>query len=390
LLIVKCKVLHETDIEKESSIHHVVLPGHRLIIDNLISLRELKILMDYSLAEQALQQPEYDLLQQAYQYYGVIDFIDTKGSIDEYIIKQHNLPNISNPHFHPMNNTAVNTIEKMRELMKTVISVQMRIIEYAEAFFKCRFLIKTGSIFQRKRIIVKDTRYKSPLKLNQAEGWLVPVHADNCKLNEVLECGDISSITEKEKKSRDVSVIAFLNELPENMGGEFTFIDADKRVIFELWNQQHEHMGVRESQQQQQRRRRLKKKFDPESFHRGKPRIPPPSRESIRRALDKAKRSQRQQQEGSDMNIRDSGRDRDRSLKGSKNDNNSTKQQIKFVQSIVVPASGLNYTMVFPRPGRVVIFNSSSDNIHAATNLVRPDDHRYTLFMFLTVDKDHY
>lgn len=376
------KVLLETDIEEST---HVVLPHNRLIVDNLISSQELKILMEYSLEEQELQKPQYDRFRKAYQTFSVSDFRDIITVIDDYFLSKltHQSHSDNNKEsgfpFRLRNNTAINTITKMRTFMKTAIAVQMRIVDYAETFFNRRFKIKSGSIFLRKQINDDYIIYRSPEELNQADGWLVPIHADNCMTDDLLECDKVHPTREEKIDfiTRDVSVIAFLNELPDDSGGEFTFIDADRRVLHELKKKrEQEQRGPMYSEHHRKTLRSMSQESASYTNNNNKHSadlIPPPSRESIRRALSNAIHAQHKRVKNTN--------NRERLL-------HETEAQSQFVKAVNVPTQGCNYTLVLPLPGRVVIFNSSLENVHAATNLLRPGDHRYTLFMFLTVDKN--
>lgn len=48
----------------------------------------------------------------------------------------------------------------------------------------------------------------------------------------------------------------------------------------------------------------------------------------------------------------------------------------------------VNYTVVMPKPRRMVMFNSSIANVHAVTQILSETDRRYTLFFFLSVYDD--
>lgn len=380
------KVLLDTDIETST---HTVLPGHRLVVDNLITQHELKALMDYSLAEQMLQTPQFDRFRKTYQNFGVVDFQDTMGMIRNSFTYQ------KNPHFTHFNDSAVNTFEKRISIVRAFTAVQTRIVDYAESFFKCSFKIKSGSIFLRKQLHMKADQYKSPSELNDAAGWLVPVHADDCMLDGyLLTCQDKGPTNEEKLDflKRDVSVVAFLNSLPDEAGGEFTFIDADRQLLQERWKQLYGDEGGSEQESRSQSknnhsRPQSKSRIDEENKKQVS-HIPPPTRESIRRALHTARRAQEKHTRRDE--IRNKSIKRGGGLEeGAGGDTHGRLlDDSRFVQSVVVPATGFNYTVVLPRPGRVVMFNSSVEHVHAATNLIRAQDHRYTLFMFLTVDRD--
>ena len=96
------------------------------------------------------------------------------------------------------------------------------------------------------------------------------------------------------------------------------------------------------------------------------PSIPPPSRAAIRRQLQNANIKAKAKTKATDIHSSDGG----------------------FTKVVHVLDGSFNHTVVLPKSGRMVMFNSSIEQIHAVTNLVRNSDQRYTLFMFLTEVRD--
>lgn len=52
---------------------------------------------------------------------------------------------------------------------------------------------------------------------------------------------------------------------------------------------------------------------------------------------------------------------------------------------VCLPA--INYTVVFPKSRRMVMFNTSADHVHAVTQILQESDRRYSLFCFLTTEE---
>jgi hypothetical protein len=237
---------------------------------------------------------------------------------------------------------------------------------------------------------------------------------DGCKFREDKWACD-NKFTEKEAvdfSTRNVSVVMFLNGLEEDSGGEFVFVDAPGKQVGSIDHsrqhndnnngQQKDQPNQNQEKQQQQHSNQYKPSHQPshqpyqqqqQSNHQGQQQqhdkeeegrttrdlshqhnvytdpdyyqqtrdtgirtIPPPSRAQIKRARERQRRQLLDTYNG-DID--------------------------KITKAVPVYESGINYTVVTPKIGRLVIFNASAENIHAVTQILNSHDRRYTLFMFI-------
>lgn len=386
--------------------HLVLSDRKRILIENAISPTQVHDVLEFCLHEPKMQLVDSSPSFHGAQRYSVIDINDVFRGIYESInpYKYPHDPNYPNLYdVDHSNNTVLNSQSKRLKFMKTGIQIQSTIIDYAEAFFQRRYKIKTASVFKRDRLNIENITYSETIRrgeesddeLNVANGWLVALHCDNCVLSNDWDCDTTLDSWSTEEQDdftrRDISVVIFLNDLPEAAGGEFVFVDPDRTrsrvdVRNDRMKKYREELAAKERADEEGRRDRdqsdaspnqnsqgHKKKVgnQPPLHERSKSRrreldsatgssIPPPSREAVRRQLAKAKSRAR------DHQSTDGG----------------------YTKSVHVLDGRYNYTLVIPRPGRMVMFNSSIEQIHAVTNLIRNGDQRYTLFMFLTEVRD--
>lgn len=152
----------------------------------------------------------------------------------------------------------------------------------------------------------------------------------------------------------------YLNELDVDMGGEFVFIDAPGRQV------KHMSSGKISKQKRELLMNQGAYVSDYENYQSDydSDLIPPPSHVEVRKAVEREKRKLAHRSSYSDNRL-DVG------------------DMSKLIKSIPVTENGLNYTIVKSKVRRLLIFNSSAENIHAVTQMVNKNDRRFTLFMFL-------
>lgn len=409
-------LLSKVDENPLDNLDHLVLSDRkRIVIDNAVSPTLVNDLLEFCLLEPKIQYVNTSPSFHGEDKFAVIDVNDVFQGIFKSMRHDHSADH--NPLAYEIDNSTnpvLSTVLKRIKFMDAAIKVQAQIMDYAETFFNRRFKIKTASVFRRGRVNLENMTYgearqagkESDDEVNGGNGWLVSIHCDNCVLSSKWDC-DVSPRTWNEQEQEDftrrhISIVMFLNELPAATGGEFVFVDPDrsrergpaqnerykefmKNQVSNNINQyqpsepespdkhkgedQLKKKGKSHSPPEQLRQQQEYTEWTPlrrrELEHAIGPVIPPPSRAAIRRQLSKAR---------SDA-TRNAIADTDASIDSR-------------IKSVHVLDGSCNYTVVLPRPGRLVMFNSSVEHVHAVTNLLRQGDQRYTLFMFLTEVRD--
>lgn len=389
---------------------HLILSDSRIIIDNAIPPDMVKELYDFCLAEPKLQNVDTFLEFHGPSQFSSVDLGDIIRGVYRELDVNHKAVNLKvgpGERIYQVagcNNTFLSTTNKQVKFSKTAIRLQSIVLDFADAFFHKKFQIRSGTLFKRHHMPLGKsarTSYDSPKNLNDAHGWMVPLHCDSCILHpKTFGCDHTPSIQLPEENLeftfRDLSVILFLNEFEVATGGEFVFVDALHRdpsahlrsLPFadtiklkdnsmkgkgsHTKNEKSSHSDISTSKASSSdggisdgnsevgkiyKRREL----STDSLYHVDPTdtsiiLPsPPSREQIRRKLT---------------------RDQSNSY--------ASQAEASNIKHVTVHDHAYNYTVVFPRAGRLVIFNCSIDQVHAVTNLLKESDHRYTFFMFLT------
>lgn len=205
-----------------------VIGDSRIIIDDAVTERELAALMK-------IVNSEYTLSKQK----NLTSFSDLGTPYKATVV---NLPplvakkvrsNSHNPYSkknNPVDSKSHFSLQKDSEI--ELMSLMMRIVDYAEAFFNKTIFMKSAALFARRKIII-EKRYgeMSSASLNHAAGWLVPIHTDACNfLVDKWTCDPHPSPEEiKTDYGKDISVVLFLNDLSDDGGGEFVFIDRTEK-----------------------------------------------------------------------------------------------------------------------------------------------------------------
>jgi len=303
-----------------------------------------------------------------------------------------NTPNATKLHFNA-------AIERNLRWMKLLMEVEVQIIEYAEAYFNLSLAKFNSALFYRAHTILDNGAEKHLAGFNNGEGWLVPIHVDNCRFDQYdWKCvAGVDRLFQKQ-----FSVVLFLNDLAhDDAGGEFVFLDSTVKPAGGLTAEMEaEYESQRKTEGYDRRLRRRAEAndsdesiddygtYDFEHLQSGAGRrrdardiIPPPSRAQIRRALNQ------QRLDKLDEKRRKLSQNNQQSklVDSSTREEESTTSIGKFAKVVSVNSANMNYTVVFPRAGRLAIFNSSADNVHAVTQILNENDRRYTLFMFLRV-----
>jgi hypothetical protein len=160
--------------------------------------------------------------------------------------------------------------------------------------------------------------------------------------------------------TRNISAVLYLNELGDDMGGEFVFIDGGppKLTSTKTRPQQPSAKNNNRFLSSSSDSFYFDSQYQSSDDQTSSRQIPPPTRAQIRRA----KEHERRKLAGGGANS-------------------------KLLKTISVKENGLNYTVVESKVRRLLIFNSSVENIHAVTQMLNEKDRRFTLFMFL-FDRD--
>lgn len=197
-----------------------VLSEGRLVIENLFTQRQLNLLMEVVQTDKLLNVDTDTVKKSREVIMQTTDYIfDREGpdyNLHKYI---ETLSREKSP------NEMQETHRKM--LLKTnVLVVQDMITSVVEDFFNHEMRIKRGTFYVRSQVTIRSEDEKTPSKLNKsatAAGWQLVPHADNCLA--LLSYDSISCyyMHDPEYLDRDVSIILFLNDLAE--GGELTFLD---------------------------------------------------------------------------------------------------------------------------------------------------------------------
>jgi len=197
-----------------------VLSEGRLVIENLFTPRQMDLLMEVVHTDSLLNVDTDTVKKSREVIMQTTDYIFDREGPDYNLHKYlEHLSREKSP------DEMKETHRKM--LLKTnVLVVQDMITSVVEAFFNHEMRIKRGTFYVRSQVTIRSEDEKTPPKLNKsatAAGWQLVPHADNCLA--LLSYDSISCyyMHDPEYLDRDVSIILFLNDLDE--GGELTFLD---------------------------------------------------------------------------------------------------------------------------------------------------------------------
>lgn len=369
--------------------HHVLSEG-RLVIENLFTQRQLDLLMEVVETDKILN-VDTDMVKKSREIImQTADYIfDREGP--DYDIRKY-IESISR------NKSPEEMKESHRKmLLKTnVLVVQDMITSVVEAFFNHEMRIKRGTFYVRSQVTIRSNAEKTPPKLNKSEaeaGWQLVPHADNCLA--LLSYDSISCyyMHDPEYLDRDVSIILFLNDLAE--GGELTFLDFPNIPTFFNGSIPDQNHVVWDTLQD----------TDPVATTRTPSSAPvsvtdddhivvPPKQEEAE------SNERRLHSEPLKMtNLRsESAVFKKRSL------NSSQKAQPRYLPVSQIPTptkthvrrhlqdgtiqfgelpDATQFTLLKPKTGRLVVFSSGIENVHAVTQVLN-NDRRNTFFMFFS------
>jgi hypothetical protein len=358
---------------------HLQITKDRIVVDNAISVKQLKVLIDFVYHRAPILDPDattkgYSGENAKYNYKDMGGVVSQKFS--EAIPRLRNIPSEGQSKSHHL---------KEFLFWKEMVAIELQIIDYAESFFRVRLSKKSSAIFVRKRIKLDTPDENSPAEVNNAEGWLVSSHVDSCPFNSgSWSCNPHRDAAEKEEMTtRHVSVVLFLNELSdEEAGGELVFMDPlHSTVMSPLHNHNNNNNNRKHSTRghatlsnstssTSTHNSTTTTSYDKNKNKSSSANIEPPSRDSIRRALRHEK-----------QRIQESRKLQANTVNG------SLVPLENYVKAIHVAEKQMNYTVVLPKIRRLAMFNSSAANVHAVTNLLHEADRRLTYFMFLTITK---
>lgn len=240
-----------------------ILKDGRIVIDDAITEKELAGLMKVVNSEYTLYKQEN------------LSTVNDAGNVFKATVMD--LPPLVGKPLDSMGHHKHEDKHEKNSILKgtnhDLMSVMLRVVNHAEAFFNQTVFMKSAAIFARRQIVVDDSREISPKGLNHAAGWLVPVHTDGCIFAETDWSCEAQSTPQAIEyyKGKDISVVIFLNDLSEKGGGELVFVDPLKKPSI--------------SQRDHHRRLGDEYSYEKRSLRRTASSIPPPDRQSIRRAL---------------------------------------------------------------------------------------------------------
>ena len=208
------------------------------------------------------------------------------------------LPPVITAHYsymkHQIQVTGRQNTDFLKSSKNDLMSLMVRVMSQAEAFFNKSLLLYSVALFARRKIVTSIEDYRSPKSLNHAAGWLVPLHTDGCSLN--LNSWDCEPNTSHEfiqhYKGKHVSIVIFLNELSEDGGGEFVFVDPikEERPYSNIPDEVTD-IDFETGEEEKDRQRNLRKwahENKKQQYRLSAANVPPPSRDQIRRSLSQS------------------------------------------------------------------------------------------------------
>lgn len=222
------KIKHDSYKELLRDYDCEVLGDGRIVIDDAITTKELAALMKIVHSEPTLSKQKE------------LTTVNDRGIIDKYkhveldpYVHKH-LVDIENQYKDSSSSTSHTSLKSkaLKSSETDLMSMLVRVVSHAEAFFNKTIFVRSAAIFARRKIVIDEHRGESsPEKLNNASGWLVAVHTDGCTFSfnhwdcEPFETPEVATYF----KGKDISVVVFLNEVSEDGGGEFVFLDPLER-----------------------------------------------------------------------------------------------------------------------------------------------------------------
>ena len=204
-----------------------VLKDGRIIIDAAITEKELATLMKVINNEPKLSKQKN------------LTSVDEGGNIFyATVVDLPPLIKLNYQYIRNQNQNHINSQDKNTLLKSSTdylsISLMVRVLTQAEAFFNRSLFLKSASVFARRKTIINNRDFSSPDTLNHAAGFLVPIHTDGCNLSfntidSIWQCEpNTTPQSIRYYKGKDISIVIFLNELSDDGGGEFVFVDPIK------------------------------------------------------------------------------------------------------------------------------------------------------------------
>lgn len=363
--------VYPTNIHNEKRIipsDYFKMTNNRFIVDNAITISQFEALQEIISHEPVLnvEKPTF--------------CIDCASKSKQAIL----------PTSHFLQNISRYGISSHREtqVKQDVKSVEATVVAHVESFFDVKVAYHYSALVSRAQIDLEDSYDFSPLSINNRSGWVVKVHADICAFDtKSWKCPRFPDEAAAIFAYNHITAVLLLNELAPDAGGNLVFIDPLHLHSLHKSTGNIEGSGRR---QQRQRRRGLDSN---EAF--------PSNSTSI---YDNYFQSYANKQQPSNtshsgvptVNITHRTADHHSLLPHFSDANNSTSSSDsrRFVRRLTVKQwedgmPPVNYTLIRSRMRRLIVWNSSADNVHGVTQILGRGDHRYTFFMFMQVDKLH-
>ena len=315
----------------------------RIIVDNVISDSQLETLVEIIRHEPELLKKRPAMIKPQNNH--------TDGSKTNILAKQAVLFSFQ---FLPKLETYITSPHKIERMKKDIKDLEMNVISHCESFYNVKVISHDTSIVSRAHIKVDRDYERSPSTINNRSGWLLRIHSDTCEFRASdwsCETYNFANDYGQVKASRypmtHLSAVVFINDLELQSGGNLVFIDPLSREnIYHRHHIQH-HSGINKFPGNNQK--------SPNS--------------SSANNLDVSSTTAVLR----DMNI-----------------STDPTPYIRYLdaphwEDDIMPP--VRYTVVLPRARRLVVWNSSGDHIHGITQMLNEGGHRFTFFLFMTVEK---
>jgi len=314
----------------------------RIIVDNVISDSQLETLMEIIRHEPELTKKRPSSLKPC----------NAKGCDKHVLAKQAVLLSFQ---FLSKLETYITSPHKIERMKKDIKDLEKKVISYCESLYHVKVKSHDASIVSRARINVDRDYERSPPSINNRSGWLLRIHSDTCEFKALDWSCELYNFTNDVDKSiasnyrmTRLSAVVFINELEVESGGNLVFIDPLSRdnIYHRHHIRHHTHSGN----------------------------------------LQKSHGSSSSSSRSSDVSTSTTNPHRDINV-------NMTLDPTPFIRYLDVPhwedniMPPVRYTVVLPQAGRLVIWNSSGDHIHAVTQMLNEEGHRFTFFVFMDVEK---
>lgn len=269
------------------------------------------------------------------------------------------------------------TSHRETEMKKHVKDIESTVLSYCESFFNVKVTYHYSALVSRARIDLEDSFDFSPPSINNRSGWVVKVHADVCAFDKkTWLCPPPANPYAAQFAYNHVTAVILLNELAPNAGGNLVFIDPLHRESLRR-GKSTASSGMKSggSSTSNGRRHALSKEE---------------SSSSSSSIYSNYLQSYGSQKSSSVTNSSQNVSSRHHTIIS--RNTKSAADTYRFVRKLTVrqwedDMPPVNYTVIRSRARRMIMWNSSIDNVHGVTQILEQGDHRYTFFMFMQIEK---